>query len=91
MLNATDGMIEQGAVDVHMLSKKYLVRLGRCRTKSFITELTSDDVQKLHAALCLPRVSNPLPREKMIVAILEAVPNKHVSRTELFSAGVRAV
>ena len=64
MLNATDGFIEQGAVDVHGLSKAYLAKLGRCRTQSLITELTSDDLQKLHAALCIPHVSNPLPREQ---------------------------
>ena len=91
MLNATDGALEQGAVDVHVLSKAYLIKLGRCRTQSFITELTSDNLHKLHTALCLPRVSNPLLLEKMLVAILEAVPNEHVSRTALLSAGVSAL
>ena len=61
MLNATDGILEQGSVDAHVLSKAYLVKLGRCRTQSFITELTSDDLQKLHAALCIPHVSTPFP------------------------------
>ena len=91
MLDATDGIIEQGAVDVHVLSKAYLVKLGRCRTQSLITELTSDDLQKFHAVLCIPHVGNPFPREKMLVAILEAVPNEHASRKAPLSAGVSAL
>ena len=91
MLNAIDGILEQGTVDVHVVSKAYLVKLGRCRTQSLITELTSDDLQKLHAPLCVPHVSTPLPRKNMLVAILEAVPNGHVSRKALLSACVSAL
>ena len=91
MLNATDAIPEEAPVDVLVLSKPYLVGLGRCRIQSLITELPSDDLHKLYTAHCISQVSNPLPREKMLVAILEAFPNEHVSRKALFAAGVDAL
>ena len=91
MLNATDAIPEEAPVDVLVLSKPYLLGLGRCRIQSLITEMPSDDLHKLSTALCISQVSNPLPRDTMMVAILEAFPNEHVSRTALLSAGVDAL
>lgn len=91
MLNATDAIPEEAPVDVPVLSKQYLAGLGRCRIQSLITELPSDDLHKLYTALCISQVSNPLPRETMMMAILEAFPNEHVSRTALLAAGVDAL
>ena len=91
MLNATDAIPEKAPVDVLVLSKPYLLGLGRCRIQSLITEMASDDLHKLYTALCISQVSNPLPRETMMVAILEAFPNEHVSRKALLSDGVDAL
>ena len=91
MLTATDGAVERGSVDVHVLSKADLLKLGRKDIQLCIKDLTSEDLQKYCAALAIPHVSDPCSCESMEVAILTAVPNERVSREALLSHGVSSL
>ena len=64
MLNATDGAVERGSVDVHVLSKADLLELERSHIQLLIKDLTSEDLQNYCAALAIPHVSDPFLCEK---------------------------
>ena len=91
MLNAIDVVVERGSVDVHVLSKADLLKLGRNAIQLLIKNLTSEDLQKYCAALAIPHNSDPSCCESMKVAILEAIPNERVSLDALLSDGVSAL